>query len=52
MEEWTYIVRSLQQINIRPDGSATKPFRFDIAADLNDWVKWNQERNKLLQQSK
>ena len=47
MEEWTYIVRSLQQINIRPDGSATKPFRFDIAADLNDWVKWNQARNKL-----
>jgi len=48
MEEWTYIVRSLQQINIRPDGTAAKPFRFDIAADLNDWVRWNQTRNKLL----
>ncbi len=52
MEEWTYIVGSLQQINIRADGSATKPFRFDIAADLNDWVRWNQERNKLLHDSK
>ena len=48
MEEWTYIVSSLQQINIRPDGSAVKPFRFDIMADLNDWVRWNKERDELL----
>ena len=46
LEEWTYIVKALQQINLRPDGTATKPFRFDIAADLNDWVRWNQERDK------
>jgi hypothetical protein len=45
MEQWTYIVRALQQINIGPDGRATKPFRFDIAADLNDWVRWNQMRD-------
>jgi len=50
MEEWTYIVRSLQQINIRPDGTATKPFRFDIAKDLNDWVQWNRTRNQAIQQ--
>jgi len=49
MEEWTYIVKSLQQINIRPDGTAAKPFRFDIAKDLNDWVRWNRMRNKLIQ---
>lgn len=48
MEEWTYIVGSLQQINIQPDGTATKPFRFDIAKDLNEWVQWNRQRNKLL----
>jgi len=45
MEEWVYIVKSLQQININPDGTATKPFRFDIKADLNEWVKWNQMRD-------
>jgi ferric-dicitrate binding protein FerR (iron transport regulator) len=45
MEEWTYIVKALQQINIRPDGTATKPFRFSIKDDLNDWVRWNQARD-------
>jgi len=45
MEEWVYIVKSLQQININADGSATKPFRFDIKADLNEWVRWNQMRD-------
>lgn len=45
MEEWVYIVKSLQQININADGTATKPFRFDIKADLNEWVKWNQMRD-------
>jgi len=47
MEEWTYIVGALQQIDIRPDGTATKPFRFDIKEDLNEWVLWNQQRDKL-----
>ncbi|MBU0699466.1 MAG: FecR family protein [Pseudomonadota bacterium] len=50
MEEWTYIVGALQQINIQPDGSAAKPFRFDIAKDLDEWVRWNQARNRLIQQ--
>jgi ferric-dicitrate binding protein FerR (iron transport regulator) len=49
MEEWTYIVGALQQINIQADGSATKPFRFDIAKDLDEWVRWNQSRNQLIQ---
>ncbi|MFC1826151.1 FecR domain-containing protein, partial [Thermodesulfobacteriota bacterium] len=48
MEEWTYIVKSLQQINIRPDGTVTKPFRFDIKKDLNDWVLWNQQRDTAI----
>lgn len=48
MEEWTYIVKALHQINIRPDGTVTKPFRFSIEDDLNEWVIWNQKRDKEL----
>lgn len=47
-QEWTHIVRSMQQIIIRPDGSATKPFRFSVLADENEWVKWNRERDKKI----
>ncbi|MCD4787623.1 MAG: FecR family protein [Desulfobacterales bacterium] len=43
MEEWTYIVRALQQIVIRPDGTALKPEGFDLAKDdLVEWVRWNK----------
>jgi len=48
MEQWVYIVRSLQQIDIRPDGTASRPFRFDIQADLNDWVRWNQRLDRQI----
>ncbi len=48
MEEWTYIVKALQQINIRPDGTVTKPFRFSVEDDLNEWVIWNQKRDEEL----
>jgi hypothetical protein len=50
MEQWVYIVGALQQINIRPDGTAEKPFRFDIEADLNDWVRWNQMRDEKIRE--
>jgi len=48
MEEWTYIVKAMQQIVVNPDGSTTKPFRFSPEADLNDWVRWNRERDKQM----
>lgn len=48
MKEWTAIVKSMQQITIRPDGTMTEPFRFSPAEDSNDWVRWNKERDAQL----
>ncbi len=45
MEEWVYIVSAMQQLVINADGTAGKPFRFSYEADLNDWVRWNSERD-------
>lgn len=45
MEEWTYIVRAMQQIVIRPDGTAEEPVTFSAKADSNEWVRWNQQRD-------
>lgn len=49
MQEWTYIVRAMHQIVILPDGTALKPFRFDPLVDANDWVRWNQMRDRMRQ---
>jgi hypothetical protein len=48
MEEWHVIVQSFQQITITPQGVASKPEEFDLQKDLDDWVKWNQDRDKQL----
>ena len=49
MEEWTAIVKAMQQITISPQGVPSKPEDFDPKADSDDWVKWNQERDKQTQ---
>ena len=46
MEEWTYIVGAMQQINIQPDGTPSEPFRFSPEVDLDEWVRWNMDRDR------
>ena len=48
MEEWTVIVQAMQQITISPQGVASQPQDFDAKSDADDWVKWNQERDKQI----
>lgn len=45
-EEWTYIVKSWQQIAISPKGIASKPTSFTQEEDRNEWVIWNQEMDR------
>jgi hypothetical protein len=47
MEEWQVIVQAFQQVTISPEGVASQPQDFDPEADADDWVKWNQERDKI-----
>jgi len=46
MEEWVYIVKSMQQIQISADGKARAPKTFTEADDTDAWVKWNKKRDK------
>lgn len=48
MEEWTVIVKAMQQISISPQGVASEPQDFTPQQDMDDWVKWNQERDQQL----
>lgn len=49
MAEWTVIVQSMQQISISPQGIASKPQDINPQQDQDDWVKWNQERDRELE---
>lgn len=46
MEEWTYIVRSMQEIRIDKTGVPSKPFSFSPEADRDEWVDWNKELDR------
>jgi hypothetical protein len=49
MEEWHVIVKAMQQITISSQGVASQPADFDAKTDSDDWVQWNQARDKQLQ---
>ncbi len=46
VEEWHVIVKSFQQVTISSQGVASQPQDFDPKSDADDWVTWNQERDK------
>lgn len=48
--KWLEIVKAQQQIVVKPDGTRAKS-KFNLVDDAKlDWVKWNKERDKMLEQ--
>jgi ferric-dicitrate binding protein FerR (iron transport regulator) len=48
MQEWVRIVEAMQQITVSREGIPSKPRTFTMEEDLNDWVQWNLERDRLI----
>jgi hypothetical protein len=48
MEEWIRIVEAMQQITVSSDGIPSKPRTFTLEEDVNDWVRWNVERDRQI----
>lgn len=45
---WSHLLKPMQQIFIRPDGTSTNPFQFMVKPDRSTWVLWNQSLDKEL----
>lgn len=46
MEQWVYIIKSMQQIRVNSAGVPSKPESFTSKEDKDAWVEWNQGRDQ------
>lgn len=46
MEQWVYIIKSMQQIRVSSTGIPSKPESFTLAEDRDEWVDWNRSRDR------